>query len=82
MQVDRVDNDGGYSPENCRVVPPIVNAANKRNNRLIDVHGQMMHLAQAARHLDIPIGTLGARLRKGFSGAKLIAPSRPKGRAA
>jgi len=36
MHVDRIDNDGGYSPENCRIVTPQANFMNKpvkhRNN--------------------------------------------------
>ena len=31
LQIDRIDNNQGYSPENCRVVTPKENENNKRN---------------------------------------------------
>jgi hypothetical protein len=30
LQIDRIDNDKGYSPENCRFVTPLVNVGNQR----------------------------------------------------
>jgi hypothetical protein len=37
--VERLDNDGPYSPENCRWATPLDQGRNKRNNRLIAVRG-------------------------------------------
>ena len=34
-QIDRKGNDKGYGPDNCRVVPPAVNARNTRSNLYI-----------------------------------------------
>lgn len=34
LQIDRRDNDGHYSPSNCRITTGAVNCQNRRNNKL------------------------------------------------
>ncbi len=40
LEIDRRDNYGGYSPENCRFVTRKENMRNKRNNRPLTLHGE------------------------------------------
>lgn len=40
LTIDRIDNDGPYSPENCRWVTMAVNSRNKSNTRNITAFGE------------------------------------------
>ena len=39
LEIDRVNNDGPYSPNNCRFVSRTINANNKSTNRRIEIDG-------------------------------------------
>jgi hypothetical protein len=45
LQIDRRDNNGPYSPNNCRFVTAAVNNRNRRDNRLITAFGETKCLA-------------------------------------
>lgn len=40
LEIDRIDNDEGYFPENCRWVTKQENSNNKRTSIKIDYNGQ------------------------------------------
>jgi hypothetical protein len=65
-QLDRVDNDKGYGPENCRWVMPAENMVNRRNTRVIMVDGKAVPLATLARQYRLPSNTLRGRIEAGW----------------
>lgn len=44
--VDRIDNNKGYSPDNCRIVNEKIQANNRRSNLLIEHNGETKTLAE------------------------------------
>lgn len=47
LQIDRIDNNRGYHPRNCRIVTPKDNSRNRRDNRYVNVEGKAVILAEA-----------------------------------
>lgn len=64
MQLDRIDNEKGYSKENCRWVSRAVNANNKRNNRPLTLNGETKNIGQWAKGLGVTHGAVFLRLKK------------------
>ena len=56
LQIDRIDNNQGYCPENCRVVTPKENENNKRNTLRLDDGTSLAMFCSS-----IGIGTLEGR---------------------
>lgn len=65
--IDRRDNERGYAPQNCRWATRAEQGANKRNNVIVSVHGQPVHLAEACRILGINEHKVRNRMWLGYS---------------
>lgn len=74
LQLDRVDNDKGYAPENCRVVAPIVNANNREDCRNLNLQGMVVTISEASRMFGIRKTTIKERLNRGWSDLDAVKP--------
>lgn len=66
-QIDRIDNNGPYSPENCRWATRQQNQRNRACNRLLTYNGLTLCLAEWAERIGTTAEALAARLRKGHA---------------
>lgn len=65
MSIDRVDNEIGYSPENCRWATALVQTRNQRSNVNITFNGKTQCLTAWADEIGINPITLQSRLSRG-----------------
>src|SRR3990167_2490654 len=67
LSIERINNNGPYSPENCVWADRFVQANNRRNNTKITYQGLTQGISQWSRQLDIKVTTIIERLRRGWS---------------
>ncbi len=76
MTIERIDNDKGYSPENCEWIPRQDQSKNRRNVIVLDSPWGRMTLAETARAAGISIGALTNRVKSGWPQERLFMPAR------
>lgn len=72
--IDRIDNEKGYMPDNCRWCSPKEQQNNKRTNHNVEINGETHTVTEWAEISGINRGTLYSRVKKGWTGEKLICP--------
>ena len=65
LQLDRINNDGPYCPDNCRWVTRWEQDRNKRSNVWIDYDGEKICQSDLARKLGVHYSTIYKGLRSG-----------------
>ena len=78
--IDRIDNNGSYSPDNCRWTNHKAQVSNKRNNRFITYNGETNTITEWANKLNILSDTIYYRINKGWPIEKALQPPMNTGR--
>lgn len=66
LSIDRIDNNRGYSPENCRWVTRSVQQRNTRRNVYITYQGKTQTLIDWCEELNLNYKTINNRINKGW----------------
>ena len=67
LSIDRIDNDKGYSPDNCRWTDQHTQNCNKRNTIKATIDGKTMAVADWCLELGMEYQTVYGRIRKGWT---------------
>lgn len=74
MSIERMDNDKGYSPKNCKWATRIEQQNNKRTNVFVSACGRRLTIAQWAREIGITTQAMHKRYKAGWSSDRIVSP--------
>ena len=76
LTIDRINNDGDYTPENCRFVSRMVQNRNYRRNRIVKIGNETKLIIEHAEQSGINIQALRHRIDRGWPEHRLLEPVR------
>jgi len=65
-QIDRIDNSGNYTKENCRWATPRENSRNKYDTHIVEYRGKMAPLIELIEKSGISYQTVISRIKVGW----------------
>lgn len=72
LTIDRINNDKGYEPNNCRWITRKENSRNTRRNNFITIMGNKKTISEWAEIYKIHESTISARIKRGWNKEKAV----------
>lgn len=67
LTIDRIDNNKGYQPDNCRWVSLKRQANNRSNNHTVKYQGKIYTISELADYVELPYNAVLQRVKNGWS---------------
>lgn len=80
LTIERVDNDKGYSPENCKWATMREQCYNRRSNRRSYFNGEILTQTEIAVRTGRHKGTIYRRMKLGFTPDQIASPQKLTGK--